>query len=257
MWFGWPKNALKGVPMQWLRSVILIFLVYLLMAVMGIIGAPVVLWSRAWTRDWMKLYARGVFVLARWLCGLRVEWRGVTPTGAVVVAAKHQSLLDVLMLFVALPEPHFVMKRSLIWAPVLGLYALRAGCIWITREKRGEGKTMLRRLQNRHRGSGQIAIYPQGTRVPPGTVKPYRRGAVLVYEKFALPMVLAATNVGWFWPKRSVLRRPGTAVLEFLETLPPDLPQPQVMHRMETAIEAASDRLGAEAAKQLGEDGAG
>jgi 1-acyl-sn-glycerol-3-phosphate acyltransferase len=237
--------------MQWLRSVVLIFLVYLLMAVMGIIGAPVVLWSRDWTRSWMKLYARGVFILTRWLCGLRVEIRGPVPTGAVVVAAKHQSLLDVLMLFAALPEPHFVMKRELLWAPVLGLYALRAGCIWITREKRGEGKTMLRRLESRHQGSGQIAIYPQGTRVPPGEVRPYRRGAAMVYESFGLPMVLAATNVGWFWPKRSLLRRPGTAVLEFLETLPPGLPRAEVMQRMEAVIEAASDRLGEEAAKQL------
>ncbi len=97
--------------MQWLRSAILVFLVYALMAVMGIAGAPVVLWSRAWAVGWMKLYARGVFVLARWLCGLRVEWRGPTPSGAVVVASKHQSLLDVLMMFSALPEPHFVMKR--------------------------------------------------------------------------------------------------------------------------------------------------
>ena len=238
--------------MQLLRSLIQIFLVYLLMAVMGLIGAPVVLWSRAWTRSWMKLYARGAIVLTRWLCGLRVEWRGPVPSGAVVVAAKHQSLLDVLMMFAVLPEPHFVMKRELIWAPVLGLYALRAGSIWITREKRGEGKTMLRRLRNRHRGSGQIAIYPQGTRVPPGEVRPYRRGAAMAYESFGLPMVLAATNVGWFWPKRGILRHPGTAVLEFLETLPPGLPRDQVMHRMETAIEAASDRLGEEAAKQLG-----
>jgi 1-acyl-sn-glycerol-3-phosphate acyltransferase len=237
--------------MQWLRSVVLIFLVYLLMAVMGIVGAPVVLWSRAWTRSWMKLYARGVFKLTRWLCGLRVEIRGPVPDGAVVVAAKHQSLLDVFMLFVALPEPHFVMKRELLWAPVLGLYALRAGCIWITREKRGEGKTMLRRLQGKHQGSGQIAIYPQGTRVPPGEVRPYRRGAAMVYESFGLPMVLAATNVGWFWPKRSLLRRPGTAVIEFLETLPPGLPRAEVMQRMEAVIEAASDRLGEEAAKQL------
>jgi 1-acyl-sn-glycerol-3-phosphate acyltransferase len=238
--------------MQWLRSVVLIFLVYLLMAVMGIIGAPVVLWSRSWTRSWMKLYARGVFVMARWLCGLRVEIRGPVPTGAVVVAAKHQSLLDVFMLFTALPEPHFVMKRELVWAPVLGLYALRAGCIWITREKHGEGKTMLRRLQNRHKGSGQIAIYPQGTRVPPGEVRPYRRGAAMVYENFGLPMVLVAANVGWFWPKRSLRRRPGTAVLEFLETLPPGLPRAEVMQRMEASIEAASDRLGEEAARQLG-----
>ncbi len=243
--------------MQWLRSAILVFLVYLLMAVMGVLGAPVVLWSRAWTRGWMKLYARTVFVLARWLCGLRVEWRGPVPSGAVVVASKHQSLLDVLMMFAALPEPHFVMKRELIWAPVLGLYALRAGSIWITREKRGEGKTMLRRLQNRHKGTGQIVIYPQGTRVPPGEVRPYRRGAAMAYGNFALPMVLAATNVGWFWPKRGILRRPGTAVLEFLETLPPSLPRAEGMRRMEAEIEAASNRLGAEAARQLGMDGAG
>jgi len=243
--------------MQLLRSAILVFLVYLLMAVMGIIGAPVVLWSQAWTRDWMKLYARCVFVLARWLCGLRVEWRGPVPSGAVVVASKHQSLLDVLMLMAALPEPHFVMKRSLIWAPFLGLYALRAGSIWITREKRGEGKTMLRRLENRHKGTGQIVIYPQGTRVPPGEVRPYRRGAAMAYRSFGLPMVLAATNVGWFWPKRSILRRPGTAVLEFLETLPPGLPGAEVMRRLETAIETASNRLGEEAARQLEEDGAG
>ena len=238
--------------MQLLRSLILIFLVYLLMAAIGIIGAPVVLWSRAWTRGAMKFYARCVFVLARWLCGLRVEWRGPVPSGAVVVASKHQSFLDVLMLCTALPEPHFVMKRELIWAPVLGLYALRAGSIWITREKRGEGKTMLRRLENTHKGSGQIVIYPQGTRVPPGTVMPYRRGAAMAYRNFDLPMVLAATNVGWFWPKRGILRRPGTAVLEFLETLPPGLSRDEVMHRMETVIETASNRLGEEAAKQLG-----
>jgi 1-acyl-sn-glycerol-3-phosphate acyltransferase len=238
--------------MQWLRSVILIFLVYLLMAVMGIVGAPIVLWSRRWTIGWMKLYARSAIALTRWLCGLRVEQRGPVPSGPVVVASKHQSFLDVLVLFAALPEPHFVMKRELIWAPVAGLYALRGGSIWITREKRGEGKTMLRRLQSKHTGSGQIVIYPQGTRVPPGEVRPYRRGAAMAYESFGVPMVLAATNVGWFWPKRSLLRRPGTAVVEFLETLPPGLPRAEAMQRMEISIEAASDRLGEEAAKQLG-----
>jgi len=243
--------------MQWLRSLILVFLVYALMAVMGIVGAPVVLWKQTWTRGWMKLYARCVFVLSRWLGGLRVEVRGPVPSGAVVVASKHQSLLDVLILFATLPEPHFVMKRSLIWAPVLGLYALRAGCIWIKREKRGEGKTMLRRLENRRKGSGQIVIYPQGTRVPPGEIRPYRRGAVLAYENFGLPLVLAATNVGWFWPKKGIIRRSGTGVLEFLETLPPGMPRAEAMQRMETMIETASNRLGEEAAKQLDVDDGG
>jgi 1-acyl-sn-glycerol-3-phosphate acyltransferase len=233
--------------MQTLRSAMLTLLMYLLMGVFGLLGAPVVLWSRDWTRRWMKLYIRTVLALTRIICGLRIELRGQAPRQAVIVAAKHQSMLDVLILFNALPEPRFVMKRSLVWAPVFGLYALRIGCIWIKREKRGEASTMMRRLQKTHSQTGQVVIYPQGTRVPPGTYKPYRRGAAMAYAEFGLPMVLAATNVGWFWPKKGITRRPGTAVLEFLETLPPGLPRAEVMQRMETSIEAASDRLGDEA----------
>ena len=239
--------------MQWLRSAIHLVLIYGLMGLMGIVGAPLVLWSRAWTLRWMRLWTGAVFVLSRWLIGLRVEWRGPAPIEPVVVAAKHQSMLDVLMLFHVLPEPRFVMKRELVWAPIFGLYALRIGCIWVDRETRGEGKVMLERLERTEARRGQIVVYPQGTRVPPGTHKPYRRGAAKAYAMFGLPMVLAATNAGWFWPKKGMLKRPGTAVVEFLETLPPGLPRAEVMQRMEASIEAASDCLGAEAARALGE----
>jgi 1-acyl-sn-glycerol-3-phosphate acyltransferase len=64
-------------------------------------------------------------------------------------------------------------------------------------------------------------------------------------------MVLAATNVGWFWPKRGRVRGAGTAVVEFLETLPPQQPRNAVMERMEQVIEAASSRLGDEAQAEL------
>jgi len=239
--------------MQLARSVIHAGLIYGLMGLMGLVGAPLVMWSRSWTLGWMRLWTGASFALTRWLCGLHVEWRGPVPTEPVVVAPKHQSMLDVLMLFHVLPEPRFVMKRELLWAPVFGLYALRIGCTWIDREKRGEGKVMLERLQKADASRGQIVIYPQGTRVAPGTHKPYRRGAAKAYEAFGLPMVLAATNAGWFWPKKGTLKRPGTAVVEFLETLPPGLPRGEVMRRMESSIEAASDRLGGEAARALGE----
>lgn len=235
-----------------LQSAAHVVAVFGLMGAMGIVGAPVVLWRRDWTIAWMKLYVRWTLALTRALCGIRVEVRGEVPTGAAIVASKHQSLLDVLILYGVLPEPHFVMKRELVWAPVFGLYALRAGCIWVARGKGGQSEKMLKRLNRRWTGKGQIVIYPQGTRVPPGEYRPYRRGAVRLYEAFGLPMVLAATNAGWFWPRRGLLRRPGTAVVEFLETLPPGLPRETVMARMEEMIEAASDRLGDEARRELG-----
>ncbi len=60
------------------------------------------------------------------------------------MAAKHQSFLDIIMLYHALPHGKFVMKKILIYAPILGQYALRIGCIPVDRGKRGAAvKTML------------------------------------------------------------------------------------------------------------------
>jgi len=231
------------------RSALAVGLAYALMLAMGALGAPVVLWRARWTRAWNRLYIRLAFALTRAIAGLRVEIRGEVPTDDVVIAAKHQSLLDVLALYRALPEGRFVMKRELMWMPVFGLYARRTGAVPI--DRRG-GQGTARRLAEAFRGtSGQVVVFPQGTRVAPGTRAPYRRGAAHLQAALGRPLVLAATNGGWFWPRRGIARRPGTAVVEFLERHPPGL-SPEAAHRLiETRIEAASDRLGAEAARQL------
>ena len=228
-----------------LRSALQVGIVYALLGLFGLVGAPVVLWRADWTRAWNRLYIRVAFALTRAVCGLRVEIRGPVPTGTVIVAAKHQSLLDVLALYRALPEARFVMKRELLWAPFFGLYARRTGAVAIDR---GAGSGAIRQMIEAFRhSSGQIVIYPQGTRIAPGQVAPYRRGAVSLYGALGLPVVLAATNAGHFWPRRGILRHPGTAVVEFLDTLPPGLPEAEAAAQMEARIEAASERLSREA----------
>jgi len=228
-----------------LRSALFVGLFYALMAGMGLVGAPVVLWRDDWCRAWMKRHNRIAFWLLRRLCRIRVEIRGPVPTGAVIVAAKHQSLLDVLMLYNALPEPRFVMKRALLWMPVFGLYARRTGAIPIDRSA---GAEAVRRLVAAFSGrAGQIVIYPQGTRVAPGAPAPYRSGVSRLYAALDRPIVLAATNAGLVWPRRGMLRHPGTAVVEFLATLPTGLGKPELMSRIEPEVEAATARLEAEA----------
>lgn len=229
----------------WLRSVSFVGAIYALMGVMGLVGAPVVLWRVDWTRTWMKIYARTAIRLAGVLCGLTVELRGPVPDGPVLVVAKHQSLLDVLVLFAALPEPRFVMKRELMWAPFFGLFARRAGALPI--DRRGGAATMAAMVDAFRGVAGQVTIYPQGTRVPPGTRAPYRRGAVRLYEALGRPAVLVATNAGHFWPRRGVLRHPGRAVVHFFETVQPGLGPEAVAALFETRIEAASDALSREA----------
>ena len=120
------------------RSLLFDACFYLAMAVMGILGAPRALWSVDGAYAVCHDFCRVAFWLLRTICGLRVEVRGPVPTGEVVVAAKHQSFLDILILFDALPRPKFIMKKELKWAPFLGLYALRIGSTPVNRGARGQ-----------------------------------------------------------------------------------------------------------------------
>ena len=236
----------------WARGVAFQAAIYTLMGLMGVLGAPVVLWSRRWTHAWARLYCRIVFALARAICGLNVETRGTPPTGDAIVAAKHQSMLDVFMLFDALPHARFIMKRELTRVPVFGLYATRVGCVPVNRSERGAGDRMLEALARGGGPRGQVVIYPQGTRVAPGARLRYKRGAVRAYARFGLPMALAATNTGVFWPRRGWAVHPGTAVIDFIDTLQPGLSPAEAAARMETDVERASERLEDEGFERLG-----
>ena len=59
------------------------------------------------------------------------------PPDEVLVASKHQSFLDIIMIVSVLPRPKFIMKKELLRAPFLGWYAQRMGCIPVDRGKRG------------------------------------------------------------------------------------------------------------------------
>ena len=71
-------------------------------------------------------------------------------------------------------------------------------------------------------------IFPEGTRRPPGAPPDYKPGYVALYEGLKLPCVPLALNSGLYWPRRSLMRYPGTIVVEFLDPLPPGLPRKRV-----------------------------
>ena len=230
-----------------LRSLIFDLAMYGFMVVMGILGAPFALWSVDGAHRAIKAYCAGVFWLLRVLCGLRVEVRGVVPEGDVIVASKHQSFLDIMILAHALPRPSFIMKKQLRWAPILGLYALRIGSTPVDRGRRSRAmKDMVAHVESAT-DPRQLVIYPQGTRVLPGAKLPYKAGAGVLYDRLGKVCVPAATNVGVFWSRRSRYRYPGTAVLEFLEPIPPGLPIGEFTRRIEGVVEENSDRLMREA----------
>jgi 1-acyl-sn-glycerol-3-phosphate acyltransferase len=241
-----PAPAAVSSALIVLRSLAFDAFLYALMGGMGLLCLPVAAASRDGAYAAIRLFCRIVLGALALFCGLRTEIRGRVPGGAVLVAAKHQSFLDVLVLMRVLPRPKFVMKRSLLWTPIFGFYAWRIGCVAIEREK---GTSAMRRmaggLSAQAGEAGQIVIYPQGTRAAPGAVLPYKPGAGLLYQRFGLACVPVATNAGLYWGRRSLLRRPGLALVEFLDTVPPGLPVRGFLQEIEARIETASARLAA------------
>ncbi len=238
-------------PIQMLMSLIFIGQMYLVMALAAVAFAIPAMISAGAAIFIVHVYCKWVLWTARLLVGLKVDVRGTPPKGGAMVAAKHQSFFDIIVLCSVLPRPRFIMKRELIYTPFLGQYALRIGCIPVDRGKRGAA--IARMKADVARGvdtPGQLIIYPQGTRVPPGEKRAYKIGAGLLYEQLGQPCHLMATNCGLFWPKHDLLRKRGTAVVEFLHpVIAPGMPLADFMHEIEERIETASDRLLAEASQ--------
>ncbi|MGB0798113.1 MAG: lysophospholipid acyltransferase family protein, partial [Planktomarina sp.] len=170
------------------------------------------------------------------------------PTDEVLIAAKHQSFLDILVIFWAMPRHKFIMKRQLLYAPILGQYAYRLGCIPVDRGKRSMAvKKMVADVAAGRANPGQLVIYPQGTRVAPGVKIPYKAGSSILYTELQQDCVPVAVNVGVFWPKRGIMRHPGTAVVEFMDRVPAGMPAEEFTARIEDVIETRSDALLSEA----------
>ncbi len=239
------------LAIRWVLSLIFIIQMYLAMAVIAVVFAPFALFSRNAAVRACHVFCAWVLVTLRLLCGLRTEVRGTPPTDEVMIAAKHQSFLDIIMIYNAVPRGKFIMKRELLWTPFLGQYALRIGCVPVDRGARGAAISKMKAdVQAGTAFPGQLIIYPQGTRVAPGVSKPYKVGSGLLYEQLGQPCVPVAANVGLFWPKRGILRKPGVAVVEFLPRIEQGLPVRDFMARLEAEVETASNQLMAEAGFQ-------
>lgn len=233
-----------GTAIQWIRSFIFFVNTYLSMLVLAIFFTPFAIFSRTWVYHAVHAYCRWVRWSASWMVGLRSEVRGPIPTEEVLIASKHQSFFDIIIIVSVVPKPKFIMKASLRFAPILGWYGLRLGCVPVNRGKRAEAiRQMMQGVNDGSAPAGQLIIYPQGTRVNPESYKPYKVGTYVLYKETGQQVVPAATNVGLFWRRTGIFRKPGLAVVEFLDPIEPGLEQKPFMTQLEQVVEGRSKDL--------------
>ncbi len=236
--------------MRLLRSALFNLGFYLLVVVLMIAALPALARGGDAIEWHARRWARLSLALLERTCGTKVEFRGLEnlPRGAALVAAKHQSTLDVLALVLAVEHFSFVYKHELDLLPLFGNYLRACGQISIDRKKRAGVLTQIVTAGGRAFAAGRrLVIFPEGTRRSVGAPPLYKAGVARIVEATGATCVPAALNSGLFWPRRQFIRRPGTMVLEFLPPLTAVADKSAFIQALQTRIEAASDRLIAEA----------
>lgn len=190
-------------------------------------------------------------LLHKWIVGVTVEIRGWDhlPAGPVLVAAKHQSTWDTLMLQLLFKNPATVLKKELFRVPIIHMHSVKGRLIEVDRKGgKGSVRKMLKAAKNEAAQGRELLIFPEGNRKEPGAPPDYKPGVALLYSQLNLPCVPIALNSGLFWPRREILHYPGKIIVELLPPIKPGIPPREFMKRLETEIETASDRLIREAA---------
>lgn len=187
------------------------------------------MFSRGWSayHDWC----------VRWLLGIRVKIIGTVPSGAVLVASRHESAWETIALNRLLRAPAVVLKQELTRIPLWGWLAKRDGAIPIDRSgSAGTLRAMMRAATAAKRAERPILLFPEGTRVLPGETPPIRAGFAGLYRHLNLPVVPVSLDAGKIWPRKGFVKRSGTITLRFGEPIPAGLPRAEAEARLQTAI---------------------
>ncbi|MGD0501427.1 MAG: lysophospholipid acyltransferase family protein [Steroidobacteraceae bacterium] len=193
----------------------------------------------AMARGWAR---RSLWMLDR-LCGLKftVEGRERIPAGNHIVMSKHASAWETIALFVIFPPQVWVLKRELLWIPLMGwgLKLLRPIAI-----DRGAGHRAVNQVieqgKERLNEGLWVIIFPEGTRVARGETRKYGLSGALLAEAAGRLVVPVSHNAGDFWPRRGILKKPGTVRLVIGEPIEPGGKDPRDLNaEIRRAIEAA------------------
>lgn len=234
-----------------LRSLLFAAAFYLVTALFLAGGSWLLLAPRAWAMYALKLHARTCCWLLRHIAGVRMDVRGREnlPPAPCLVVSKHQSAWETFALIPLLTDPAIVLKDELKWIPFYGWFCVKFDHILVRRDKAAVAlKAMIAGAQDRVAHGREVVIFPEGTRRVPGAAPAYKPGYVALYEALGVPCVPVALNSGLYWPRRSLMRTPGTIVIEFLPPFPAGLPRKEFRRQFEERLEAACDRLLVEAA---------
>ncbi len=162
----------------------------------------------------------------------------------VIYALKHQSTYETFWFGSVIQNSAWIMKKSLMYIPILGLYFWRSGMVPIDRSKgRDSVMKMIKESKKIYERDCVLSIFPEGTRRPLGSEPAYKQGVYILYSELNMPVVPVALNTGLYWNRGLWNGKKGRVTMEFLPEIKPGLSKEQFMKKLQQDIETASNRL--------------
>jgi 1-acyl-sn-glycerol-3-phosphate acyltransferase len=233
--------------MIYIRSTLFFVLGVLNTIFYGIFTVPLsILWhdvgyecARGW--GWRVLW------LAKHVCGIDYEIRGLenVPKHPTIIMAKHQSAWETVGILCHLPRGVWIIKRELVWLPIIGWVLAGLKSIAIDRSSGKSARDqILEQGKDRLARGYSVVIFPEGTRVAPGERKKYGLGGALLATGANAKVLPIAHNAGECWRRNAFLKYPGKVTMSIgpvIETAGKD--PVQVTQEVEAWIEAEMLRL--------------
>lgn len=162
----------------------------------------------------ISLWSHGVLWLAKIICQLRYEIQGShhLPSSPAIIFSNHQSTWETIAFLALFPPQTWVLKHELLRIPLFGWCLALLEPIPINRNKRKSAINQVVELGTARLKAGRwVIVFPEGTRTNPAEVVPYKKGgAILASKNTDYPIVPVAHNAGYFWPRKGLLKYPGT-----------------------------------------------
>jgi len=159
----------------------------------------------------VRAYAAVVLWVLKWSCGLTYRIEGAPlQQGAHVALWKHSSSWETMAMMVVFPRQVWVLKRELLWIPVVGLGVQRMRAIAIDRRAGHSAVAqVIEQGKARLEEGSWVMVYPEGTRMPVGETRRYGVSGGLLASEAGRLLVPVAHNAGYYWPRRGLRKKPG------------------------------------------------
>jgi 1-acyl-sn-glycerol-3-phosphate acyltransferase len=160
----------------------------------------------------LTAFAQTNIYMCKYLCDLDHEVIGLEniPNKPCIVFLKHSSVYELFFALSFFQPSSYVAKYELMFVPVIRGAIKAMKCIPV---KRGLGRKEVSKVVakgEKYLNEGRwLVICPEGTRVRYGETRKYGLSGAVLAKGTGKPVLPVAHNAGYFWGRRSLVKKPG------------------------------------------------